>query len=387
MSNVNLMQASQEWADRPADERFSTPEELLQAVTERKARAATATVPFSLLQAQATGDRGLLLVGPAGVPAALSDWSFGQVCGRIGAPKSYLQTLPAPKAADLVNYGISQGEGAGKMAALLLDNRDGATRIRSFNSELYERLWDEALASRLCTLQAEGWRVPPARPAFPNQPGSRPATEADVLRSRDGGGGLSISIGDMIAPAGLYAGDRDMFAFMVNEAARIEDGTDQGLSRGFFLQNSEVGASSVKITAFLYRHVCGNHIVWGAEAVRRLAIRHVGDGPDRFFRELRVRLTEYTAEGAAEDRLRVKKAQAFTLAAKKDEVIDLLFKAAILSRRKLTTAYDLAEAENENPTTAWGFAQGITRLSQAAPFAGERADMDKAAGKVLEMAF
>ena len=45
----------------------------------------------------------------------------------------------------------------------------------------------------------------------------------------------------MIAPAGIYASDHDMFAFLVNEEYRIDDGSDGGLARGFFVQNSEVG--------------------------------------------------------------------------------------------------------------------------------------------------
>ena len=54
-----------------------------------------------------------------------------------------------------------------------------------------------------------------------DDPAARPATEADVLEDRDGGGGLSINISDMIAPAGLYASDRDMFAFLINERGVI----------------------------------------------------------------------------------------------------------------------------------------------------------------------
>ena len=49
--------------------------------------------------------------------------------------------------------------------------------------------------------------------------GIRIATEADVLRGA--GFGLSIRVGDKIAPAGLYASDHDMFVFMVNNDKRI----------------------------------------------------------------------------------------------------------------------------------------------------------------------
>ncbi len=84
--------------------------------------------------------------------------------------------------------------------------------------------------------------VPPARPAFPDQPGTRPATEDDVLAVKDF---LSINVGDPVAPAGLYASNHDMFAFLINEENRIDDGSDSGLSRGVFFENSEVGAKAL----------------------------------------------------------------------------------------------------------------------------------------------
>jgi len=56
-----------------------------------------------------------------------------------------------------------------------------------------------------------GWRVPPAHPLFADQPGVRLASEADVLWPD--GFELSVRVGDAIAPAGLYLGDRSLFAF------------------------------------------------------------------------------------------------------------------------------------------------------------------------------
>jgi hypothetical protein len=80
------------------------------------------------------------------------------------------------------------------------------------------------VTERLSELPETGWRVPPARLAQGDDRQARPATASDVLDDREGGGGLSINLGDMIAPAGLYASDRDMFVFMVNEKNPIEDG-------------------------------------------------------------------------------------------------------------------------------------------------------------------
>jgi len=85
----------------------------------------------------------------------------------------------------------------------------------------------------------------------------------------------SLKVGDKIAPAGLYGSDHDMFAFMVLENRRIEDGTEGGLSRGAFFSNSEVGGGAFRIKSFYYRHVCGNHIVWGNTLIGLLDGDHI----------------------------------------------------------------------------------------------------------------
>ena len=72
------------------------------------------------------------------------------------------------------------------------------------------------------------------------------------------------------------------------------------------------------------------------------------------------------------------------------KVVDAIFEKHILSRSAATEAYQLAEENSDvdgDPRTAWGLAQGVTRLSQAQPNASARVALDRAAGKVLEVAF
>ena len=82
--------------------------------------------------------------------------------------------------------------------------------------------------------------------------------------------------------AGLYASDRDVFMFLIDEDHPIEVRNER-LSRGLFIWNSEVGKSSFGLTTFLYRYVCGNHIVWGAENVKEIRIRHSLNAPSGHF--------------------------------------------------------------------------------------------------------
>lgn len=385
---MELFKASNQWATRPDDERFSTIEDLHAAVSGYRQTAREAVVPFNSLRTEAR-DGEVVLVGKANTPARLTNWSFGQVAVGVGAPAAYLRTLPATLAVQNLNHGLAKTEDRTDRSLLLHANGD--LLVRALTSEKYTRIWNSDITKRLLALPSEGWQVPPARPVRDGQKGARRATEADVLRGA--GFGLSVNVGDLIAPAGLYASDHDLFVFMVNNDKRIsEPGNPDGLARGFFVSNSEVGAASFAITRFLYRHVCGNHIVWGAQQVSELRIKHIGSADDRAFAQIHTELVKYANDSASDDEARILRTANFILGATKDEVLDRLFsvKSLGLSRTKIEQAYDTVvecEPDTVNPHSAWGIAQGLTRLSQNTPYADERVALDRAAGKVLSIAF
>lgn len=390
---MELFKASHQWATRPADERFATLEEMLAATTAYRNSAREAEVKYSDLRVEADGAKNeVLLSGKTGNFARLTNWAFLQLARRVGAPGTWLQTLPATLATQNLNYGLkalSQENPEGMANVLLHEN--GSLIVRSVMSDIYERIWNNDIVSKLLPLQNHGWRVPPARPAFADQPGTRPATEADVCQLKVGSG-LSIEVGDPIAPAGLYASDRDMFVFMINEKARINDGSELGLARGFFVQNNEVGNGSYVVSSFLHRGICGNHIVWGAKNLKEFRIRHVGARAEaKAFHQLQYELVRYSNESATDEEAKIASARRFVLGGNREEVIEKVHSLIDLSLKRLFAAYKIAE-ENEDtdgaPNTAYGFANGLTRLSQQVTnFAGERNEIDRAAGKVLKIAF
>jgi hypothetical protein len=390
--NMNLYEASNQWATRPDDQRFWTLEDLLAATRRHRDSARVATVPLAALNVTPAGSDGadLVVVGPTNQPARLTHWSFGQLARTAGAPADYLRRLPAPLAAANLCHGL-QRRGADR--ANLLIHNNGSLVVRSATSDSYSRIWDCDVVERPLGSREAGWRVPPARPSHPGAPGARPATEADVL-SGTGVGGLSVKVGDLIAPAGLYASDHDLFVFMVNESRRINDGSPEGLSRGFFISNSEVGAAALKVTTFLYRHVCGNHIVWDATKQTEVRIVHRGNADQRFARELAAEIKTYAERAAGEDEQRIASARRLTLGPDKAAVLDTLFGKlrGIVSRHTLEEGFDRATLDAQadrtiDPRTAWGMVQGLTAYSQSLPFADERDQVDRAAGKVLAMAF
>jgi hypothetical protein len=344
-------------------------------------RSSETRTGLDAIRVAATPDDDLVLTRGGG-RLGFTNWSFGQLCRTVGAPAGYLTDLPAPLAASCLNESIKNCSG---QPVKLLHYQNGSNRLRALTGPDYGRIWNSDVTSRLIRLQEEqGWRTPPSRTGGAEGEQSRAATETDCM------GASFIRPGEMISPGGLYASDRDMFAFMVDPTKRIEDGSKDGLWRGFFAQNSEVGDCSWILTFFKFRGTCGNHIIHGGNLLREIRIRHVGTANDRAMRALRAEITEYANADTSEDRKQIIQAKNLILGADKDEVMDRLFGLKIASRQILGAAWDRAEDtgtvdEDGSPDTAWGYAQALTRFSQTIPYMDKRTDLDRAAGKVLAL--
>ena len=376
---MELFKAHNQWKTRPADERFSNLIEMHMMVLAYRDAAADASVPYSQVRVEAQGDD-IALVGKTGVPARLTHWSMGQLSSRAGAPASYLRELPTTLAAQNLNYGLKEPGEYRDDTANLLFHKNGSLVLRSCTSDKYSRIWNSDVTGRLCKLQE-------ANPNWQN-----PKAFKIIEPGKDGGWPAKLG---GLEPSGLYASDHDMFAFLVDESKTLA-GSPQGLNRGFFVWNSEVGASSFGVMTFLYDRVCGNNIVWGASNVSEIRIRHVGNADYRAFNQLSVELKRYANSSASETEAQITKARNFILGKTKDECLDALMlhinkgKLTDLNRGKITDALLLAERREDrygNPRSLWAAIGGLTENSQALPHADARLKIDRAAGKLLKIAF
>ena len=94
----NVSRVSSEWFSRPDDERFLSLSDLHARVRARADAARTRVVESRALRVEARSDapeRLNLIVPGDDAPIAPTNWSFGQLCSLVGAPASYLRTLPA----------------------------------------------------------------------------------------------------------------------------------------------------------------------------------------------------------------------------------------------------------------------------------------------------
>lgn len=372
---MELFKAHNQWKTRPADERFKTVAELHRACDGYRLTAAEAEVKYSDLRVEAI-DGDLKLVGRIGVPAMLTHWSMGQLCQRASAPAGYLRTLPATLAAQNINHGIKARENQQDKAKLLFHS-NGSLILRAAVSEAYTRIWNSDVTAKLMRLQE-------SNPNWKN-----PLAYKVVAPSKNGGW---PQMSEEMVPSGLYASAHDMFAFLVDESKTFE-GSPQGLNRGFFVWNSEVGASSFGVMTFLYDRVCGNNIVWGAKDVMQLRIRHTGRADEIAFQKLSVELKRYSESATGEIEKMISKARVTVLGKTKDEVLEKVFgmaqkqKTPELTQSRIGEAVDLAKTREDrygNPYSLWGVVGGLTEASQFGNYADERTKVDKAAGKLLK---
>lgn len=385
-----LTQASNQWATRPADERFASLNQMYLATFMAAQESRQRDIDPTQLRVEI--DRGnLFLDGTPAGPMQLSHYAFNQLSARIGAPASYLRDLHQKGRTDLVAMNIN----AGLQSQSPEDNqvqmyyRENDTlpmpKLLALTSTRYGRIYNHEIVQALMGLKGN-WRNPPAMPASvaPNQP-KRLATAADV------GPWTNVSLGQEIVDSGLYASDKDMFAFLIDPERRIRDGSEGGLSRGFFIKNSEVGDATFELWFFWFRFVCMNNNVWGAEDVQRLTVKHLGRGArGRAFNTLEAEVKKFAEASVEEDERKIVRAQSLVLGANLEDVQDLVFgQKRITSKKNVAEAYEITvqnEKSDGNPNTAWGLAQGLTRLSQRSLYTDDRVSLDLAAGRVLALA-
>jgi len=166
----------------------------------------------------------------------------------------------------------------------------------------------------------------------------------------------------------------------------LDDPTDRtraGLFRGFILRNSDVGAAALTLDVFLFRAVCGNHIIWGFQHVAGFSRRHVGASITEAWTTSLESVRAALDAGPSADRAMLLRATSQELGPTRETVVDAVVQRLDLSRRQAAEAYTVAEQHETNPRSVWGYVQGLTRLSQCTPWQDGRFALDRAASRLL----
>lgn len=365
---MEIMKASQQWASRPADQRFESLTALAAFVQGQREISRSVALPNRKISAAPIdGDnerKSLIIMGPGDAPSVPSNWSFGQLAQRVGAPAGYLRTLPADIAADAINWGLARRDV--EDIGCLLRKNGGPADLAAVTGPNYGRIWNADIANALVRRFGDGVT---GEFTVPGEFGV--AVEVDKQNTT------------------LYASDRDMFVFLADETNRIEipnrrDGQPGSLARGFFVWNSEVGSSTFGIATFLFDYVCCNRIVWGAHGYEEIKVRHTSGAPYRWIEQVAPAIEAY----ARKDTTSITKAIEDARAAKigdNDAVTEFLQKRFTKSQ---ATAISLAHIADEDRRieTLWDVTVGATAYARGIKYQDDRVAIEREAGKIMALA-
>ncbi|MBX9681401.1 MAG: hypothetical protein K2X38_21815 [Gemmataceae bacterium] len=279
----------------------------------------------------------------------MNDWSFTQLCQLARVNKDTVNRLSPDTAWRVFQETLPEGN---KPLQVFTQEE----RVRSIHGVSYTRLFNSDLLAMLQEFATDF--QPPQRAAY---------------GGKDGSGGT-----------GLYAGEQDLFAFLIDPTGWAEiDG--EAFAPGFFIWNSEVGKRSLGIETFWFQAVCQNHIVWDAVEVVEFTRKHTAKVNDslaemrRIVEEL-VKKRDERKDGFARV---IRNAMQTQLGTDAEEAMKVLTQMGI-TRTLAKKALELAREKGR--FTIFAVVDALTRLAGESQFAGERTDADRQAAELLELA-
>ncbi|MDG4887814.1 MULTISPECIES: DUF932 domain-containing protein [unclassified Mesorhizobium] len=367
---------SSEWFSRPADERYLSLSELFETVQIRTERSRTRTVESAAIRVEAgrnDAERLTLVLPGSDLPTAPTHWSFGQLASLVGAPAAYLRQLPAPLAGINLQYGLKSHRAE---QVKTLEIEDGRVELRAVTGPDYGRIFDHELVSAVQRIAGNGtgdtrWKVPGVLDWSSGVYNPRASITKDTTT--------------------LYASDRDVFLFLVDdlnpiEAGRLPDGSPDLYFRGFYCWNSEVGAKTLGIASFYLRAVCQNRNLWGVEDFEEIAIRHSKYAASRFAHEAAPALTRFANSSPMPFVNGIKAARERIVARTDDDRMEFLRKRGFSKAETGKIIETVLTEEGRKPESVFDFVQGITAVARDKVHQDARLDLEARAKKLLDRA-
>ena len=335
---ATLTRAFKELFQRTPDEQFATLAELMKHC--RAIRENSREHWLTHEQICITSDMNVVLDGDPDY--RFCDWSFSQLCQMAGVSRGTINRLSSKTASRALQETMPHSE----KPFQLLTAESG---IRSIHGVAYTRLWNDELLSAIAE----------AAPEF-----TAPQQAVD-------------------GSTGLYCGEQDMFAFLIDPQGWIEM-NDQAFAPGFFVWNSEVGRRTVGVQTFWFQKVCRNHIVWDAVEVMEVSRRHTAGVRD-FTEIARRAVTDLVRKrDVRRDRLSqvLKRAMCEKLGSDAHDVSRQLRRHGIpsdLGKKAIEVA------AQGNGFTVFSLVDALTQLTQQSTFIGDRTALDMKVSSLLSL--
>jgi hypothetical protein len=365
---------SSEWFSRSDDERYFSLSELADSVRSRSERSRTRVVETALIHVEASRtdpERLSLILPGSDTPVAPTHWSFGQLASQVGAPAAYLRQLPAALAGINLQYGLTTHRAE---QIKTLETNNGRIDLRAVTGPDYGRIYDHELVEVVQRIAGNGtgdtrWKVP------------------GVLDWSSGVYNPRVDITKDTTT--LYASDRDVFLFLVDdlnpiEAGRLPDGSPDLYFRGFYCWNSEVGAKTLGMASFYLRAVCQNRNLWGVEDFEEITIRHSKYAASRFAHEAAPALLNFANSSPMPFINGIKAARERIVAKSDEDRTEFLRKRGFSKAETGKIIETVLAEEGRPPESIFDFVAGITAIAREKTNQDARLELEGKAKKLLD---
>lgn len=360
---------SSQWSSRPDDQKFLSLETLEKHCRARSLKMVDEVVDVNKLRVIPHGNNGMRVIH-GDLSLQPTHFTFSSLAGKVGARASYLQTLPSSLAAQCLEHGLRAS--ADDDQTKLYHN---GSQLMAATSPTYGRIFDADLVAAVRKVAGNGtgdtrWKVP------------------GMINWQKGTYNPFVDITKDTTT--LYASDRDVFMFLVDdthpiEVGKLANGDPDLMFRGIYLWNSEVGARSLGISTFLLRGVCQNRNLWGVEDQLTLSIRHTKLAPDRFVEDFNKTLIEYSKTDVSTPVImKVKAAKEAILAKTADQRLKVLQDLGLTRAQAIATVTRVVEEEGHDPVSVWDFVQGLTAQARTVGTTDNRKWYEHQATKLMD---
>lgn len=361
MTHVTMTACNEQWASRPADERYTSLTELQAQMHHIQEHSRGMVVPSKSVRADLNGNQ--LVIARGDNFAVPNHWSFGQLCSRFGVPAGYMREIgPRELVVDCINEGISRRDV--EDLGLLLYQNGGPKELHAATGPNYGRIWNSKVSDALVEAFGDG-RTGSFR--IPGEFGKQvPITKENTT---------------------LYASDRDMVVFLADEDKSLEvpnrrDGKAGRISQGFACGNSDVGGGRFWFAGFGFDYFCKNRMIWGLTEVEEVSFRHTASAPHRFLSEVvpvlqelaRSNLSLRQAQIVAAQNRKVQDVEKFLLGRK--------FNRAQVSGMKAAFKTD-EQRELVNNCSVWDSIVAATAYARSLQYQDARVTIEREAGRML----
>lgn len=367
---------SSQWYSRPDDQKFTNLYDLRDACFRHAENSYVNNINSRDIEvvASRTDPNDLQLAIPANGDIKIArpnHWSFGQIASLVKAPAGYLRKLPSAIAGINLQYGLQSFR---QELVKVCVAEDGTHELRAATGPDYGRIWDYEVADAVINIAGSGrgerrWKVP----GLIDWSSVTYNPNVDVTKET----------------TTLYASDRDIYLFLVDdrnpiEIGKLPNGEPDYVFRGFIVWNSEVGSKKLVLMSFYLRGVCQNRCLWGVEGFQTIDLRHSKYAPDRFIHEVTPALESFANANTKKLTEGVKTAKEAIVAHNEDSRKSFLTRRGFTLNEANKIIDRVLVEEGREPESVWDFVQGITAVARDKTHQDARVEYERRAGRLLD---